>query len=156
MVRKPAYLTPEGLKKLGEELEYLRSVKRPEVVNKIHRAKELGGTAHNPEYDEAKNEQAFVEGRIRNLESILKDAVIISHEAAVPDMVKLGCKVTLLTPEEKHEQFTIVGSAEADPKVGKISDESPVGKALLGCRVGEEVQVQVPAGLKKFIILSIE
>lgn len=156
MSQKPVFLTPEGLAKLEEELEYLRTVRRPEIVEQIQRAKEIGGTTNNAEYEDAKNEQGFVEGRIRTLANIVKNATIISKEAAPPEWVKLGSTVRVLNQKGDPEQFIIVGSAEANPSLGKISNESPVGKALLGRRIGEEIQVLVPAGVFRFTVVAIE
>lgn len=154
MSEKGNFLTPEGLAKLEEELEYLRTVRRQEVAERIQRAKELRSTVNTPEYEEAKNEQGFVEGRILALERIIKNAVIIHAEAA--DLVQLGSKVTVRHQDGGEEHFIIVGSAEANPVQGKISNASPVGKALLGQRVGDEVEVTVPAGVLKLRITEIK
>lgn len=154
MPQKPVYLTPEGLAKLQEELNHLRNVRRPEVVARIHQAKEFSGPTDNAEYEDAKNEQAFVEGRILTLEEIIRTATIIDTKDLPTDTVKLGSHVTVRT-QEGEEEYTIVGSAEANPKEGKISNESPVGQALLGRQVGEELQVLVPAGVVKLTVLAI-
>jgi transcription elongation factor GreA len=156
MAQKEVFLTPEGLEKLKAELEYLRSVRRQQVADQIHRAKELGGTVDNAEYDDAKNEQAFVEGRILTLEKMLKNASIIHEEKGSSTSVKLGSKVTVRSKDGGKEYYTIVGSAEANPAEGKISNESPVGKALMGKKIGDEVEVQAPAGSVKFKIVAIE
>lgn len=156
MSQKPVFLTPEGLAKLEDELEHLRNVRRPEIAQKIHRAMEMGSIANDPEYEDAKNEQGFVEGRILTLEKIINNAEIISKEEAPPEWVKLGAKVRVINQNGDNEEFTIVGSAEANPSMGTISNESPVGKALLGRRVGEEVQVLVPAGVLRFTVVAIE
>lgn len=156
MSEKPIFLTQEGLAKLDEELEHLLTVRRQQVADQIHRAKELGGTANNAEYDDAKNEQGFVEGRILTLEHIVKNATVISKDQAPSEWVKLGCKVTLLNQEGTEEHFSIVGSAEANPREGRISNESPVGRTLLGKRIGEAVQVMVPAGVLTFTVIAIE
>jgi transcription elongation factor GreA len=156
MAQKEVFLTPEGLEKLKAELEYLRSVRRQQVADQIHRAKELGGTVDNAEYDDAKNEQAFVEGRILTLEKMLKNASIIQEEKAPSSSVRLGSKVTVGSKGGEKEYYTIVGSAEANPSDGKISNESPVGKALMGKRVGDEVEVHAPAGARKLKIVAIE
>jgi len=153
MPERENFLTPEGLAKLEEELEYLRTVRRQEVAEKIQQAKELRSAVNSPEYEDAKNEQGFVEGRILALEKIIKNAVIIHHEAA--DLVELGSKVTVRHQDGSEEDYTIVGSAEVNPGEGKISNVSPVGKALLGKRVGDEVEVAVPAGVLKVKIVGI-
>jgi len=156
MPSKEVFLTPEGLQKLKEELERLRSVRRQEVADQIQRAKELGGTANNAEYDDAKNEQAFVEGRILTLEKLIKSATIIPAEHMPSDTVELGSKVTVMSHDGEQEYYTIVGSTEADPSEGKISNESPVGSALLGKKVGDEVEVHAPAGTLKLKIIRVE
>jgi transcription elongation factor GreA len=154
MVSKPVPLTREGLAKLERELEYLRTVRRQEVTDRIHQAKELASTQNNAEYDDAKNEQAFVEGRILTLEKMIQNAVIIEEHHS--SRVELGSKVSVVAAGSKEEHYTIVGSAEASPKDGRISNESPVGRALLGKSVGEEVQVQVPAGVLRLTITAID
>jgi len=154
MPERENFITPEGLAKLEEELEYLRTVRRQEVAERIQKAKELRSTVTSPEYEDAKNEQGFVEGRILELERIIKNAVIIHPEAA--DLVQLGSRVTVRHQDGSEEQYTIVGSVEVDPGEGKISNESPVGKSLLGKRVGDEVEVTVPAGVLKMTITEIK
>ncbi len=155
MPQKGSYLTKEGLTKLEAELEHLRSVKRVGVADRIQKAKELGGTVDNAEYDDSKNEQAFVEGRILTLERIIDGAILIGDEATHSDKVNLGAHVTVLNQNKAEEEYTIVGSAEADPGEGRISNESPVGKALLNKKVGEEVNVNTPAGTVTLTISSI-
>ena len=156
MVDHPVLLTQEGLAKLEEELEFLKTVRRPQVAERIRQAKELASTQNNAEYDDAKNEQAFVEGRILTLEKMIQDATIIDEEQAHhAKEVQIGSTVTVVEGKDKKQSFTIVGSAEADPKQGKISNESPVGLALLGKRVGDEVQVSVPKGLLRFTVSKI-
>ena len=154
MNEKKIMITQEGLAKLKSELEELLSVRRREVAGKIKRAREMGGTENNAEYDDAKNEQAFVEGRILTLENIVKNAVVI-ESPALPGVVELGNKVLIQNQDGKIEQFTIVGSAEANPVDGKISNESPVGQALLDRKVGDEVEVPTPAGLLKLTIIEV-
>lgn len=154
MSDKAVFLTPEGKRKLEEELEYLRSVKRPQVAQRIRAAKEEGDIMENVGYDDAKNEQAFLEGRILTIESILKHAVLIEEEGP-SDRVRLGSRVTVVERGGEPETFRIVGSAEADPSNGLISNESPLGKALLGHEVGEEVAVNTPGGLRYFTIVEI-
>ena len=155
MPQKGSYLTKEGRAKLEAELEHLRSVKRVGVADRIQKAKELGGTVDNAEYDDSKNEQAFVEGRILTLERIVDGAILIGDEATHSDKVNLGAHVTVLNQNKAEEEYTIVGSAEADPGQGRISNESPVGKALLNKKVGEEVNVNTPAGTVTLTISSI-
>jgi transcription elongation factor GreA len=155
MSEQPTFLTREGQKKLEEELHYLQTVRRHEVAERLHAAMEEGDIDENAEYDDAKNEQAFVEGRILTLESMLKNAVIIDHEQAHHDEVTLGATVTIVEGSNPPEEYHVVGAAEADPTRGKISNESPLGKALLGRRVGDSVQVSAPAGLLTFRIAAI-
>ncbi len=150
-------LTQEGLTKLEQELEHLKTVRRPEVAGRIRQSKELASTQNNAEFDDAKNEQAFVEGRILTLEQMLTDATIIDEEHAHrATKVEIGSTVTLSEGKGmKHQEFHIVGSAEAAPKEGRISNESPVGIALLGKRVGDAVQVNVPKGVLRYTITKI-
>jgi transcription elongation factor GreA len=156
MAEKAVPMTREGLERLEKELEHLRTVRRQEVAERIHQSKELASAQNNAEYEEAKNEQAFVEGRIMTLERLIQNATIIDEEAAHHSgRVALGSKVTAVTAEGKKMEYTIVGPAEARPTDGLISNESPVGRALLGKRVGDEVQVQVPAGVLRLTIESI-
>ena len=153
---KQTPLTREGLAKLEDELEHLRTVRRPQVARRIQEAKELASAQNNPEYDDAKNEQAFVEGRILTLEQLVQNAAIIDEEEAHhANTVQLGSTVAVVNHLGAQEQYTIVGSAEANPKEGRISNESPVGRALLAKRVGEEVSVKVPAGTLRFTIIGI-
>jgi transcription elongation factor GreA len=154
MNQKKILITQEGLTKLQSELKYLHSVRRPEVAGKIKRAREMGGTENNAEYEDAKNDQAFVEGRILMLENIVKNATVI-ESPALPGVVEVGDKVLIQNQDGKIEQFTIVGSTEANPIEGKISNESPVGKALLGKEIGNEVEVQTPAGVLKLLIMDV-
>ena len=156
MSEKEIFLTPEGLAKLKEELEYLRTVRRQEVAEKIQQAKELRSTVNTPEYEEAKNEQGFVEGRILEIERIIKNATIIRHEAAPSDIVEFGSTVRVCLQDGSEEHYTIVGSTEVNPAEGKISNVSPVGKALLDRRVGDEVEVAAPAGVLKMRIVEIK
>jgi transcription elongation factor GreA len=154
MGQKKILITQEGLAKLNSELDHLLSVRRQEIAGKIKRAREMGGTENNAEYEDAKNDQAFVEGRILMLENIVKNATVI-ESPAVPGTVEMGDKVLIQNQDGKIEQFTIVGSAEASPVEGKISNESPVGKALLGKKIGDEVEVKTPAGLLKLLIMDV-
>ena len=155
MAEKPIFLTPEGRAKLEAELEQLKTVRRAQVAERIHSAKEEGDIMENSAYDEAKNEQAFVEGRIMTVEQMLKNAVMIDKTRA-SDSVGIGSYVTVVERGgDDDEMYQIVGSAEADPTRGRISNESPVGRALLGKRVGEEVQVKIPDGLRHLKITEI-
>jgi len=154
MDEKKIAITQEGLARLQSELEHLLSVRRREVAAKIKRAREMGGTENNAEYDDAKNDQAFVEGRILMLENTIRNAAAIGSPA-LPDVVELGNKVLIESQDGKIEQFIIVGSTEANPVEGRISNESPVGKALLDKRIGDEVKVLTPAGMLKLKILEV-
>jgi transcription elongation factor GreA len=150
---KPTYVSREGLEKLRAELDETITVKRPEVAARISEAKEHGDLSENAEYEEAKNEQAFVEGRIAELEHKIKSAVIIDEERS-SDHVSIGATVEVES-EDGPITFTIVGSTEARPADGRISNESPVGRALLGKQVGEKVVVKVPAGDVVYTVKSI-
>ncbi|NUQ84079.1 MAG: transcription elongation factor GreA [Anaerolineales bacterium] len=150
------FLTKEGFQKLQEELEYLRTVKRQEVANRLHEAMEGGELIENAEYEAAKNEQAFVEGRIQELDVLLASAKIIEENGRKKsDVVQLGSKVTIKEGNFEAESFTIVGAAEANPREGRISNESPIGKAILGHKVGEVVKVETPGGTYNVKILKI-
>jgi transcription elongation factor GreA len=155
MTEQTTFLTPEGLKKLEEELEYLRTVRRREVAQRLRAVLEGQDVLENAEYEDAKNEQAFVEGRILTLEEILKNVVII-EEGGPTDRVSIGSHVTMVEEDGEPETYHIVGSVEADPKRGRISNESPLGRALLGHRVGDEVIVNVPDGVLCFRITAIQ
>ena len=148
------FLTQEGYEKLKKELVYLRTVRRPEVAEHIRIAKEDGDLSENAGYDAAKNEQSFVEGRIMTLEAILKTAQIIEDQGQ-RDAVTLGSRVTVQEEGYDPETYQIVGSAEADPSGGRISNESPLGRALLGKAVDHIVEVNTPAGITTFRILEI-
>ena len=160
---KPVYLTESGLQELQQELEQLRVVRRPEVAARIGQAKEYGDISENAEYEDAKNEQAFIEGRIRTIESLLNRSRLIKDEPALAGgAVRLGSRVTV-TPlgegngtADESETWKLVSSAEANAVQGKISDEGPLGRALLGKRVGDEVSVRAPAGTLRFRIDSVE
>ena len=153
MNNKPAYLSKEGLEQIRRELDELVNVRRAEIAARIHEAKEHGDITENAEYEDAKNEQAFVEGRIQALSALVKNAVVIVENHSSTH-VQIGSTVTIQSKDGK-ESFMIVGSAEASPAEGRISNESPVGRALLGRKKGEEVTVTVPAGDSKYKILSI-
>lgn len=153
---KKFIMTYEGVKKLEEELEYLKTVKRKEITEKIKVALGYGDLSENSEYDEAKNDQAFTEGRIIQLENMLKNAVVVDESEIPKDKVSVGSIVKVMDYEFDEEvEYTIVGSAEADPMNFKISNESPVGSALIGKKIGEIVEVQIPDGVNKFEILGI-
>ncbi|GLH64855.1 MULTISPECIES: transcription elongation factor GreA [Bacillaceae] len=150
-------MTKEGKEKLEQELEYLKTVKRKEVVERIKIARGFGDLSENSEYDAAKDEQAFVEARIQTLENMIRNAVIIEEDTENPDVVSLGKSVTFIElPDGEEETYTIVGSAEADPFEGKISNDSPIAKSLLGRRVGEEVTVQTPGGEMLVKIVAVK
>jgi len=151
-------VTKEGLKKLTEELDQLRNVKRKEVAERIKEAISYGDLSENSEYEEAKNEQAFVEGRIIELEEKVKYAKIITEKHQVAS-VQLGTRVVVRNHSKRNaqpEEYTIVGSTEADPLAHKISNESPVGRALLERRAGDKVKVQIPAGMVEYEIIKLE
>jgi transcription elongation factor GreA len=155
MAEEGIFLTLEGRHKLEEELEYLCTVRRAEVAERIQSAKEEGDIMENAAYDYAKEEQAFVEGRIQALETTLRKAIII--EGGSTDEVGLGTRVTVMElGGDMLETYQIVGSVEADPTSGRISNESPMGKALLGHRVGTEIAVSTPGGILHFQIINIE
>ena len=153
MNNKPAYLSKEGLEKLREELEEMVNVRRAEVAARIHEAKEHGDISENAEYEDAKNEQAFVEGRIQSLSALIKNAVMIDENHSTTH-VQIGSTVEVES-DGGRERYTIVGSAEAAPADGKISNESPVGRALLGRKKGDKVIVSVPAGNWTYKIVGI-
>ncbi len=150
---KTTYLSKEGLEKLRLELDEMVNVRRSEVAQRIHDAKEHGDLTENAEYEDAKNEQAFVEGRIQTLEALIKNATIIDENHG-NDHVQIGSTVTVKGPDGS-QKFTIVGSTEARPTEGRISNESPVGRALLGRKKGDKVIVHVPAGDITYTIVAI-
>lgn len=150
---KPQYVSADGLTKLQAELDELRTTKRAEVAQRIHAAMEFGDYSENSELEQAKNDQAFLEGRIMTLEQMIKNAQLID-EKAKHDIVEIGSHVTL-EADGRKEKYVIVGSAEANPPEGKISNESPVGKALMGHRSGESVKMSVPAGTIEMKITAI-
>lgn len=140
-----SFLTREGYAKLQEELDFLRSSKRQEIANRLHEAMEGGELIENAEYEAAKNEQAFVEGRIKELEILLATARVISDTDSA-GTIQVGSKVTIQESGSEPEVYTIVGAAEANPRAGRISNESPLGKALLNRKVGDSINVDAPAG----------
>jgi transcription elongation factor GreA len=158
MVAEKEYpMTQAGKEKLEQELEYLKTVKRKEVVERIKIARSFGDLSENSEYDAAKDEQAFVESRIQMLENMIRNAKIIEEDTENPDVVTLGKSVTFIElPDGEEETYTIVGSAEADPFEGKISNDSPIAKSLLGKQVGDEVTVQTPGGEMLVKIVAVK
>jgi transcription elongation factor GreA len=152
---KVVYLTLEGKQRFTEELRELLTVRRHEVEDQIRRAKEDSDTVDNAEYDEAKTEQSFVEGRILELERLLSSAKLIEEPTTKADFVRMGARIKVVDGEGDEETYHLVGSSEADPRHGQISNESPIGRALLGKRVGDEVTVVAPVGAFNLKILDI-
>ena len=149
-------LTEDGLKKIEQELENLKTVRRKEIAEKIKVALSFGDLSENSEYDEAKNEQAIIEAKITQLEAMLKVVEVVDTDELSTDVVGVGSKVRILDMDmDEEEEYQIVGSAEADPMENRISDESAVGKRLIGGRVGEEIDIDVPAGIMRLKVLSI-
>jgi transcription elongation factor GreA len=157
MENDKVYLTPKGVEKLRQELDNLINERRPALAERLHHAIQQGDLSENADYQTAKEEQGFLEGRIRELETMLLDAVIIEETQGPKDRVVLGSWVTV-TQEgiDEPETFFIVGAAESDPANGRISNESPIGQALIERKVGERVLVQAPAGEMAFIVTAIE
>lgn len=149
------YLTQEGLDELKAELDDLKKNKRKEVAHALKEAKEFGDLSENTDWDEAKSRQVFIEGRIAEVENIIKHSRVISDSDAKKGEISIGSTVELELDKDKHT-FKIVGSTEADPEKGKISDESPIGKALIGKKVGEHAEVEIPAGPVRYKILKIK
>lgn len=157
MAEKQTILTSDGLKKIEQKLDFLKSVRRREVAERIKQAIEYGDISENSEYEDAKNEQAFIEGEIITLEKMLRTAKVIDEGEISTDVVTLGSTVTLKDLEDSEIfEYTIVGSAEADPMEWKISNESPVGEAILGQPVGSIIEVNVPAGVLKYEVMDIK
>ncbi len=150
------FLTKEGYQKLADELESLRTTKRKEVAERLHEAMEGGELIENAEYEDAKNEQAFVEGRIQELEIILASAHIIEEQNKNVTTVEVGDTVVVKEGDEKPEEYTIVGAAEANPRKGRISNESPLGRALINHGVGDDVAVEAPGGMFTVRIVKIK
>ena len=156
MVEKEVFLTKEGLLKLEEEFEELKTIKRKEIADKIKVARGFGDLSENAEYDEAKNEQASIEERIAKIENMLVNAVTIDESEITTDKVSVGSKIIIRDLEDDEDlEYLIVGSAEADPLEGKISNESPVGRAAIGKRKGDILQVETPAGVVEYRIVKI-
>ena len=157
MEAKKNILTYEGLKKYEEELQDLKVVKRREVAQKIKEAREQGDLSENAEYDAAKDEQRDIEARIEELEKILKNAEVVDEDEVDLERINIGCKVKILDVEYNDElEYKIVGSTEANSLKGKISNESPVGKALIGTKVGDVINVETPAGVFQYKVLEIQ
>ena len=156
MAEKQVMLTEAGLKKLEDKLENLKSVRRIEVAERIKQAIDFGDISENSEYEDAKNEQAFIEGEILTLEKMLRNSQIIEDDKSNKGIVALGNTVVIKDLEFNEDQvYTIVGSAEADPKDLKISNESPVGQAIIGKKIGDTIEVHVPAGVLQYQIVEI-
>lgn len=156
MANKPMVLTAEGLKKMTDELDYLKNIKRVEVKEALAVARSFGDLSENSEYDEAKNEQAKVETRIGELEEILKNVVVINENELSDDTVNMGMTVRVYDEEfDEEDEYNIVGTNEADPLKNNISDQSPIGMALIGKKVGEIAEVDAPDGIIKLKILEI-
>lgn len=155
-MRKQVVVTDEGMKKLQEELDNLKNVKRKEVVEALRVALSFGDLSENSEYDEAKNEQAKVEARISEIEEMLKNIKVINESEIKTDSVNVGGRVKVYDATYDEEvEYTIVGSTEADPLQNKISDQSPIGSAIIGCKVGDKVDVETPGGVCTLTILEI-
>ncbi|NPA92806.1 MAG: transcription elongation factor GreA [Chloroflexi bacterium] len=154
MSEKQHYLTPEGAQRLREELEYLKTTKRAELARRLREAIQMGDLSENADYIAAKEEQGFLEGRIQEIEALLRQATIIENNGH-KDTVDMGAKVTIQEGSYPPETYHLVGPAEANPREGKISHESPIGKALLGRKVGDEVTVSTPGGEIRLKILEI-
>lgn len=156
MVEKDIFFTREGLEKIENEIEYLKTVRRKEVSERIKVALGYGDLSENAEYDEAKNEQAQVEERIAKLELMVRNARIIDEDSLTDDVVNIGSTVKVKDLEDDEEdEFIIVGSVESDPLEGKISNESPVGSKLIGLKVGDVAEVEVPDGIIKYEVIGI-
>src|SRR6056297_1339951 len=157
LMTEEVLLTEEGYEKLEEELDHLVNVKRREVAKRIKVAREFGDISENSEYDDAKNEQAFVEGRIKEIKQLIDNAKVIKEDEVSDDKVNLGTTVRLHNlDEDSYVTYKLVGTAEADPLDHKISNESPIGKAILGKTVGSKLKVKVPKGTISYEIISIE
>ena len=157
MTKQPTYVTREGLKKLEDELHFLCTVKRAEIAQRLHEAMEEGDIDENAEYDDAKNQQAFVEGRILALEAMVRNAVIIENEKRGRDHIALGSLVTIQeVGDGEAEEYIVVGSAEADPRHGRISNESPLGRALMGKQLEDHVTIDTPSGKLTFKVVGIK
>lgn len=156
MAEKEVILSREGLQKLEQELDFLKNAKRKEIAERIKQAREYGDISENSEYEDAKNEQAFIEGRILTLEKTLRNARVLAEEPGSTDVVAIGHRVKLKDMEYGDvEEYVIVGTLEANPNESKISNESPVGQAIMGQRAGSIVAVDAPAGTIRYEIIEI-
>lgn len=156
MSEKTLILTSAGARRIAEELRELQTVRRQEVAESIRQAKDLGDVAENPEYEDAKTEQAFLESRISELKKVLKDAQVVEQEEVPTDEIGIGSVAVVRDADTGQEwEFTMVGSFEADPDRDRISNESPIGQALFGRRVGDVVEIRVPAGTLRYEVVSI-
>lgn len=155
MQDQQTYITAEGLEKLKAELDVLKNVKRKEIAERIQEAKELGDLSENAEYSEAKDEQSFIESRIQELESTVRNISII-QKTKKSDQIQLGSTFSVINDQEQSMTYTLVGKSEANPSQGKISNESPLGKAFLGKKQGETVSVSVPKGIILFTIQDLK
>lgn len=154
---QPIYITLEGFRKTESELKHFRSARRQDIADRIQKASSIGGTVDNAEYDEAKNEQAFIEGRILTLENTINNAVMIETDNESTGTIRVGSKVSIVDKSnKKREEYLIVGIPEADPSNGKISNVSPIGKALIGKQTGDIAQVKAPVGIIKLEILAVK
>jgi transcription elongation factor GreA len=156
MEERPVLLTREGLRQLEEELDQLIRVRREQVAERIRQAREFGDIAENAEYTEAKNEQSLVEGRIATLEAMIRNAVVIENEPRQEGVAAVGARVVVEFEDGDRTAYSIVGPAEADPLHGRISNESPLGRALIGHRAGDEVEWSSPSGTSRVKILAVE
>lgn len=150
------YLTAEGAARLRAELEYLKGVVRDEIAKRLRAAIQNGDLSENADYHKAKEDQGFLEGRIQELEYLLKNAIIVEQNDAPKEVVEIGARVTVQEDDYPPETYTLVGAKEADPRNGRVSNESPIGRALLGHRIGEVVTAETPGGLVRLKILKIE
>ncbi|NLN84258.1 MAG: transcription elongation factor GreA [Firmicutes bacterium] len=156
MVEQPVYLTADGLAKAEERLEYLKATRRSEVAERIKQAKEYGDLSENSEYDDAKNEQAFIEAEIQKLERMLRNAVVIKEGENSSSTIQVGSRVTIRDESNQEEfTYTIVGTAEADPFSERISNESPIGSALIEKAVDEIVEINLPVGPVRYRVVKI-
>ncbi len=151
-----SYLTIEGAQRLNDELERLKGPEREEIARRLRSAIQMGDLSENADYHKAKEDQGFLEGRISELEYLLKNAVVVDRKNNSGDVVDIGVKVTIQEPGEEPETYDLVGAKEADPRNGRISNESPIGRVLLGHRVGDSVTAETPTGSIIFKILKIE
>jgi transcription elongation factor GreA len=155
-MQKEVFLTREKLEKIKKELEEFKKVRRPDIIAKIKEARALGDLSENAEYHSAREEQGYIEGKIEELEYMIKKAKIVGESCGSKNKVDIGCHVTCSIEKDGKIEFMIVGSAEADPANGRISNESPIGKSLMGKKVGDVIEVEIPAGKVKYKILSMK